>query len=49
MNSYKRLLFFVKPYISRLIIAMLCMIIAALAYLVVPWLIKDVVDKVLAS
>lgn len=49
MNSYQRLLLFVKPYIPRLLAAMLCMIIAAAAYLLVPWLIKDVVDKVLAS
>lgn len=47
MNSYKRLLFFVKPYLGRLAFAVCCMLIAALAYLVVPWLVKNVVDKVL--
>ena len=46
-NSYSRLLFFVKPYIKRLIFAVFCMIVAAAAYLVVPWLIKNVVDEVL--
>lgn len=49
MNSYARLLTFVTPYLPRLALAILCMILAAAAYLVVPWLIKDVVDKVLAD
>ena len=47
MNSYSRLLFFVKPYYKRMIFAVFCMIVAAAAYLVVPWLIKNVVDQVL--
>lgn len=49
MGSYKRLLTYVRPYISRMIFGLVCMIIAAAAYLVVPWLIKNVVDKVLAE
>ena len=44
---YKRLLVFVKPYIPRLALGLLCMIIAASCYMVVPWLIRDVVDEVL--
>ena len=47
MNSYSRLLYFVKPYYKRMIFALFCMIVAAAAYLVVPWLIKNVVDQVL--
>ena len=47
MNSYSRLLYFVKPYYKRMIFAVFCMIVAAAAYLVVPWLIKNVVDQVL--
>lgn len=47
MNSYSRLLFFVRPYYKRMIFAVFCMIVAAAAYLVVPWLIKNVVDQVL--
>ena len=45
MNSYSRLLFFVRPYYKRMIFAVFCMIVAAAAYLVVPWLIKNVVDQ----
>ena len=40
MGSYKRLLVYIKPYIGRLIFGLICMIIAAAAYLVVPWLIE---------
>ena len=47
MNSYSRLLYFVRPYYKRMIFAVFCMIVAAAAYLVVPWLIKNVVDQVL--
>ena len=47
MNSYSRLLYFVKPYYKRMLFAVFCMIVAAAAYLVVPWLIKNVVDQVL--
>ena len=43
MNSYSRLLYFVKPYYKRMLFAVFCMIVAAAAYLVVPWLIKNVV------
>ncbi|MCF0154335.1 MAG: lipid A export permease/ATP-binding protein MsbA [Veillonella sp.] len=46
-NSYRRLLYFVRPYLKRTIFAVFCMIIAASAYLVVPWLIQNVVDEVL--
>ena len=42
MNSYSRLLYFVKPYYKRMLFAVFCMIVAAAAYLVVPWLIKNV-------
>ena len=49
MGSYKRLLVYIKPYIGRLIFGLICMIIAAAAYLVVPWLIKNVVDDVLQA
>lgn len=49
MGSYKRLLVYVRPYIGRLIFGLICMIIAAAAYLVVPWLIKNVVDEVLQA
>lgn len=48
-QSYKRLLAFVKPYTKRLTIAVVCMAFSGLSNVVVPWLIKDVIDKVLAN
>ena len=47
MNSYSRLLYFVKPYYKRMIFWWYFMIVAAAGLLVVPWLIKNVVDQVL--
>ena len=49
MGSYRRLLVFVKPYSWRMVFGLICMIVAAAAYLVVPWLIKNVVDEVLQA
>ncbi|MBO5244855.1 MAG: ABC transporter ATP-binding protein [Selenomonadales bacterium] len=48
-NSYKRLFSYIKPYTGRLVMAMLCAILAAGANLYVPWLIKGVIDQVLAD
>jgi len=48
-ESYKRLLIFIKPYVSRLIISVVCMAFSGLSNVIVPWLIKDVIDKVLAN
>ena len=49
MNSYKRLISYVKPYLPRLAVAVICIIAAASANLYVPWVIKEVIDKVLAE
>jgi len=49
MENYKRLLLFIKPYIPRLGMAVICIIFAAAANLYVPWIIKDLIDKVLAQ
>jgi ATP-binding cassette, subfamily B, bacterial MsbA len=48
-ESYKRLLIFIKPYVSRLIISVVCMAFSGMSNVIVPWLIKDVIDKVLAN
>lgn len=48
-NNYKRLLLFIKPYVPRLGMAVVCIIMAAAANLYVPWIIKDLIDKVLAQ
>lgn len=49
MNNYKKLIAFIEPYKGRLAFGLFCMVIAALGYLVVPWLIREVVDEVLVE
>lgn len=49
MNLYLRLLNYVRPYLLRLILAVLCTCLAAGCNLYLPWIIKDVVDKVLVQ
>lgn len=49
MNGYKRLFLYIKPYLGRLILAMVCALFASVANLYVPWLIKGVIDQVLAD
>lgn len=49
MKNYKRLLIYIKPYLKRLGIAIICIIFAAAANLYVPWIIKDMIDQVLAD
>ena len=48
-HSYKRLLRFVVPYKKKLAVAVFCMAVSGLRNVVVPWLIKDVIEKVLAN
>lgn len=49
MTIYLRLLQYVKPYVKRMIIAIFCIILAASANLYVPWILRDIIDEVLAS
>ena len=49
MKNYKRLLAYIKPYLKRFGLAIICIILAASANLYVPWIIKDMIDKVLAD
>ena len=49
MKNYVRLLSYIKPYMRRLAEAIVCIIIAAGANLYLPWIIKDMIDKVLAE
>ncbi|MDO4987764.1 MAG: ABC transporter ATP-binding protein [Synergistes sp.] len=46
-SSYIRLLKYCMPYKKRLFYAILCMVLSALASILPPWLIKNVVDDVL--
>ncbi len=49
MKNYMRLLAYIKPYTKQLIVAVVCIVLAASANLYVPWIIKDMIDKVLAA
>ena len=48
-QGYKRLIVFLKPYRVRVFIGFICMACSGASNVVVPWLIKDVIDKVLAN
>ncbi len=49
MKNYKRLLAYIKPYLGRFGLAIICIIVASGANLYLPWIIKDMIDKVLAE
>ena len=49
MKLYLRILSYIKPYMHRLIFAMFCTIMAAAGNLYIPWIIKDMIDEVLAD
>lgn len=49
MSLYKRILSYVKPYLHVLAAALLCTVLAAGGNLYLPWIIKDMVDKVLSE
>ena len=49
MTLYLRILSYIKPYMHRLLFAMVCTIMAAVGNLYIPWIIKDMIDEVLAD
>jgi subfamily B ATP-binding cassette protein MsbA len=49
MNLYIRILNYVKPYKNILAAALVCTVLAAGGNLYLPWIIKDMVDKVLSE
>lgn len=49
MTLYLRILSYIKPYMHRLLFAMVCTIMAASGNLYIPWIIKDMIDEVLAD
>ena len=49
MKNYRRLLMYMRPYLGRLVIAVFCIIMASGANLYLPWIIKDMIDKVLSG
>ncbi len=46
MNLYLRILKFIKPYLPRLALAGICTVLTSAANLYVPWIVRDVIDKV---
>lgn len=49
MTLYLRILSYIKPYMHRLLFAMVCTIMASAGNLYIPWIIKDMIDEVLAD
>lgn len=49
LGSYKRLLSYLWPYWKILLVSVVCMLFVAGSNLILPWVIKDVVDKVLTD
>ena len=49
MKNYRRLLMYMEPYLGRLALAVFCIIMASGANLYLPWIIKDMIDKVLSG
>ncbi len=49
MNLYIRLLSYVKPYVLRIVVALLCTILAAGTNLYIPKIVGDIIDNVLAT
>ncbi len=49
MKNYKRLLSYIRPYLHKLFLAIVFIVLAASANLYLPWIIKDMIDEVLAE
>ena len=49
MYLYKRILSYIKPYLHVLFIALLCTMLAAGGNLYLPWIFRDMIDKVLSA
>ena len=49
MNLYKRILSYIKPYLHVLLAALVCTMLAAAGNLYLPWIFRDMIDKVLTA
>ena len=49
MILYKRILSYIKPYLHVLFAALLCTMLAAAGNLYLPWIFRDMIDKVLTA
>lgn len=48
-SGYRRLLTYLWPYWKRLLVSVICMLFVSASNLIVPWIIKDMVDDVLMA
>ena len=49
MMIYLRLLRYLRPYVTKTLMAVACMLLATSASLYVPWIVRDIIDGVLVS
>ncbi len=49
ITGYRRLLSFLWPHWKALLLGVVCMVMVSASNLIVPWIIKDIVDQVLAE
>ena len=49
MDLYKRILSYIKPYLHVLFAALVCTMLAAGGNLYLPWIFRDMIDKVLSA
>ncbi|HWR44327.1 lipid A export permease/ATP-binding protein MsbA [Sporomusa sp.] len=49
MKLYLRLLSYIRPYMTRFVVAVICILVASAANLFIPWIIQNVIDDVLAA
>ncbi|WP_425058590.1 Putative multidrug export ATP-binding/permease protein [Sporomusa carbonis] len=49
MKTYLRLLNYVRPYLPKFAIAIVCILVASAANLYIPWIIQNVIDDVLTA
>ena len=49
MDLYKRILSYIKPYLHVLFAALVCTMLAAAGNLYLPWIFRDMIDKVLSA
>lgn len=49
MGDYARLLAYIRPYRQRGLAAIACMVLGAVTTLAVPWIIRNIIDDVLAA
>ncbi len=49
MKDYLKLVKYVRPYLRHLFLGLVCVVLASASQLVLPWIVKDVIDDVLVN